>query len=125
MLVKFGGAEFVRSSQKVNADGSLTFFCAINQGIVFNTARGVDFVANLQATFDDIRNRVGSPSLVLGCDCILRRLELVQKGIMDEVSAVLSQYPIAGFSTYGEQYRGLHINQTLTGIAIGGGEARP
>ena len=125
MLVKFGGAEFVRSIQKVNADGSLTFFCAINQGIVFNTARGVDFVANLQATFDDIRNRVGSPSLVLGCDCILRRLELVQKGIMDEVSAVLSQYPIAGFSTYGEQYRGIHINQTLTGIAIGGGEARP
>jgi hypothetical protein len=24
-----------------------------------------------------------------------------------------------GFNTYGEQFRGLHINQTLVGIAIG------
>jgi hypothetical protein len=24
-----------------------------------------------------------------------------------------------GFSTYGEQYGGVHVNQTFTGIAIG------
>jgi hypothetical protein len=27
---------------------------------------------------------------------------------------------VIGFSSYGEQYRGMHVNQTFTGIAIGG-----
>jgi hypothetical protein len=26
---------------------------------------------------------------------------------------------MVGFETYGEQYRAMHLNQTLTGIAIG------
>ena len=29
-----------------------------------------------------------------------------------------------GFSTYGEQYHAMHINQTFTGVAIGTGERR-
>jgi hypothetical protein len=27
-----------------------------------------------------------------------------------------------GFSTYGEQFNGIHVNQTLTGVAIGRGD---
>jgi hypothetical protein len=26
---------------------------------------------------------------------------------------------VIGFNTFGEQYRGMHINQTFTGIAFG------
>jgi hypothetical protein len=26
---------------------------------------------------------------------------------------------VVGFSTYGEQYRSMHVNQTFTGVAIG------
>jgi hypothetical protein len=26
---------------------------------------------------------------------------------------------VVGFSTYGEQYNGIHVNQTFTGVAIG------
>ena len=26
---------------------------------------------------------------------------------------------VVGFNTYGEQYRSMHVNQTLTGVAIG------
>ena len=57
MVVKIGGADFVRSIQKVNPDGSLTFFCAIDEGIVFNVAKGVDLVENLNTLFDDIEQR--------------------------------------------------------------------
>ena len=119
MVVKVGGAEFVRSIQKVNPDGSLTFFCAIDEGIVFNVAQGVDLVDNLNSLFGDIEQRIGPPRLVIGCDCILRRLELVQNGAIDKVSAILRQHHVVGFSTYGEQFRGMHVNQTFTGIAIG------
>jgi hypothetical protein len=119
MVVKIGGADFVRSIQKVNPDGSLTFFCAIDEGIVINVAKGVDLVDNLNTLFGDIEQRIGPPRLVIGCDCILRRLELKQNGTIDRVSAILREHHVVGFSTYGEQFRGMHVNQTFTGIAIG------
>jgi len=119
MVVKIGGADFVRSIQKVNPDGSLTFFCAIDEGIVINVAKGVDLVDNLNTLFGDIEKRIGPPRLVIGCDCILRRLELIQNGMIDKVSAILREHHVVGFSTYGEQFRGMHVNQTFTGIAIG------
>jgi hypothetical protein len=31
----------------------------------------------------------------------------------------MAQNRVFGFSTYGEQYNGLHLNQTFTGVAIG------
>jgi hypothetical protein len=119
MVVKIGGADFVRSIQKVNPDGSLTFFCAIDEGIVFNVARRLDFIDNLNALFTDIERRIGPPMLVIGCDCILRRLELMQNGEVEKVSAILRDHNVIGFSSYGEQFRGIHVNQTFTGIAIG------
>jgi len=119
MVVKVGGADFVRSVQKVNPDGSMTFYCAIDEGIVFNVAEGVDMVANLAALFEDVGRRIGPPSLVIGCDCILRRLEMGQKGLIDDVAAIMRRHNVVGFSTYGEQFRGMHVNQTFTGIAFG------
>ena len=123
MVVKIGGADFVRSIQKVNPDGGLTFFCAIDEGIVINVAKGVDLVDNLNTLFGDIEQRIGPPRLVIGCDCILRRLELMQNGSIDKVSAILRRHHVVGFSTYGEQFRGMHVNQTFTGIAIGARKA--
>ena len=34
-------------------------------------------------------------------------------------ASALERGRCAGFSTYGEQFRGIHVNQTLTGVAIG------
>ena len=119
MVVKIGGAEFVRSIQKVNPDGSMRFYCAIDEGIVFNVAKGVNLVDNLNTLFDDIERRIGPPHLILGCDCILRRLELSQTNRLDQVSRILHDHNVVGFSTYGEQFQGIHVNQTFTGIAFG------
>ena len=123
MVVKVGGADFVRSVQRVNPDGSMAFFCAIDEGIVFNIADGTDMVANLVAAFDDIDRRIGPPSLVIGCDCVLRRVEMGEKGLGARIAAIMRDNRVVGFSTYGEQYRGMHVNQTFTGIAIGGAGA--
>lgn len=121
VVVRIGDADFVRSIQQVNPDRSLSFFCAIDRGIVFKVARGEDILANLDATLDDVSRRIGPPALVLGCDCILRRLECQQKDSTEAVGARLATGRVVGFSTFGEQFRGMHINQTFTGIALGGG----
>ncbi len=120
MVVRVGGQDFVRSIAKVNDDSSLTFLCAIDEGIVLTIAQGVDMVKNLQEAFDQVRSTLGEPLLVLGCDCILRRLETERSGIKDEIGAIFSANNVIGFATYGEQFNAMHVNQTFTGIAIGG-----
>lgn len=119
MVVRINGVDYVRSIQKVNPDGSLTFYCAIDSGLVFMAAHSVDLVRNLQQTFDKIRSEIGKPQLVLACDCILRNLEIKRENIRQEVEKIFKDNHVVGFNTYGEQFMGVHINQTITGLAIG------
>ncbi|MCC6877666.1 MAG: hypothetical protein IT378_25380 [Sandaracinaceae bacterium] len=65
--------------------------------------------------------RLGAVEAVLGCDCILRRLELERTGLDGEVGRFLAEQRVVGFSTYGEQFNAVHVNQTFAGIAIGRG----
>lgn len=120
VVVVIDGTDYVRSIQKVNADGSLTFHCAIDEGLVLRVARGVDVVANLAQTFDRIREEIGPPVVTFGCDCILRNLEITQTQQKEVVGELLQRNNTVGFCTYGEQFGAVHVNQTFTGIAIGG-----
>lgn len=119
VVVAVDGTDYVRSIQKANPDGSLTFYCAIDEGLVLRVVRGVDLLGNLKHAFDDLRASVGPLQAVIACDCVLRNLEITQSGLKEAVGDVLHQNNAIGFSTYGEQFRGVHVNQTLTGIAFG------
>jgi hypothetical protein len=110
---------YVRSIQKANPDGSLTFYCAIEDGMVLRMAKGQDMRDNLEKAFSQLRAEIGPLQLVVGCDCILRKLEIFQNNQEAAIGDILMRYNTVGFNTYGEQYHGLHINQTLVGIAIG------
>ena len=115
---------YVRSIQKANPDGSLTFFCAIENGLILRVGRSLDLYDNLQRALARVRGEIGPPQLVLGCDCVLRRVEILQRADLPEIVATLQANNMVGFNTYGEQFRGAHLNQTLAAIAIGapGGE---
>jgi hypothetical protein len=119
VVVMIGGTDYVRSIQKASPDGSLTFYCAIEEGLVLRVARGEGLVDNLKQAFDRIREGIGQPQLVFGCDCILRNLEVSQSGLKDRVEEIFRRNNTIGFSSYGEQFHGVHVNQTLTGVAIG------
>lgn len=118
VMLKVGGSYYVRSIQQVNPDGSLTFYCAIDEGIVLTVANGEDITKNLVSTFDGVREEIGDPQLIIGSDCILRRLELVNKNLLGEVGQIMSENNVIGFNTYGEQFDAMHVNQTFTGVAI-------
>ena len=119
LAVRIGEHHYVRSIQRINDDLSLTFYCAVETGIVLTAMRPGPLLPNLQQLFDGLQQRLGAPLLTIGCDCFLRRLEVESDGRMDEVSAFLRKHRVIGFNTYGEQYNGMHINQTFTGVAIG------
>ena len=119
VVVVIDGTDYVRSIQKANADGSLTFFCAIDEGLVLRVAHGHDLLGSLNKTFETLAAEIGTPQAVLACDCILRNLEIAQDGLKESVGEIFRRNNAVGFSTYGEQYGGVHVNQTLTGIAFG------
>lgn len=119
VMLEVGGQWYVRSIQKVNPDGSLTFFCAIDEGLTLTIAKGVGFVKTLETKVAQLKSNFSRIHCTLGCDCILRRLELMQSGHTHQVEAALAQLSFAGFSTFGEQYGSIHVNQTLTGIVLG------
>ena len=119
VVTLINGISHVRSIQKVNEDGSLTFFCAIENGLVLRVAKSINILDNLNQTFAQIHNQIGMPALVLGGDCIHRKLETERQDEMQRVAEVFMANNTTGFTTYGEQFRGIHVNQTFIGVAIG------
>lgn len=119
LVVRVGGEYYCRSIQKCEEDQSLTFFCAIDNGIVLTVAKSTDIAKSLEDTLACLRESLGDIEMILGFDCVLRRLDATGQGTAPEVSSLYVDANIIGFGTYGEQYYSMHINQTLTGIAFG------
>lgn len=120
LMLRIGDDHFIRSVQRVNPDRSLSLYCAIEEGLVLSIGEAIDPLTTLSDGFDQGLAGIRDPALVIGCDCILRRLELEQRGKAGEVGSFLARHRVIGFSTYGEQVNGVHVNQTFTGIALGG-----
>ncbi|MCL2830908.1 MAG: FIST C-terminal domain-containing protein [Betaproteobacteria bacterium] len=120
LMLKVGGKYYVRTVQKANSDGSLTFFCAIDSGIVLTLAKpSGSATVNLEDNLERIRKTIPDPILIFGSDCINRRLEMQRHSELEEAKRILSRYPFIGFSTYGEQFYGVHVNYTLTALVLG------
>jgi len=119
LAVKVGGEYFCRAIRHMNPDGSLTFFCAVEEGVVLTLARHCDLVESTRAELDRIDAAVGGIDLVIGFECVLRRLDADSRQLRQGVAELYRRYSVVGFETYGEQFRAMHLNQTFTGIAIG------
>ena len=121
VVVRVGGKHHVRAIRQVADNGDLVFFSAIDEGLVLTLAAPQDMVAHLGRELDAL----GDPEAIIACDCILRRMEAMEKQRSGDVSALLRRHRVVGFSTYGEQLNSMHVNQTMTGVAIYAPEARP
>ncbi|WP_336959355.1 FIST N-terminal domain-containing protein [Sphingobium aquiterrae] len=118
-MVRAGGEYHVRSIQSANADGSLTFYCAIDEGIVLAVGEPVDRIAGMETLFQDIATTIGDVDRIIAFDCVLNRIDAEQRQIARDVSRLYARNRVIGFNTYGEQYHALHVNQTFSGLAIG------
>jgi hypothetical protein len=119
LVVRLGGAEYVRSIQKANPDGSLAFYCAIDEGLVLTLSEGHDLLTRTEELFEDLRARIGAPEVVIGFECVLNRLEAERSQIKHRLSCLHAANNVTGFASFGEQWGLMHVNQTFTGIAIG------
>jgi hypothetical protein len=65
-IVRVGGEHFCRSIQKTNEDGSMSYFCAIDDGIVLSIARAVDMVEATDQALKEVGDQLGGIDVVLG-----------------------------------------------------------
>ncbi|MEY9180981.1 hypothetical protein ABIG06_002834 [Bradyrhizobium sp. USDA 326] len=119
VLVRVGGSYYARSIQRVEPDGSLHFFCAIDEGMVLTAATSRSLVGATRETFAEIHDEIGDVSLYIGFECLFRRLDAEQHQLARDMSELYRQNRVVGFHTYGEQFGSMHVNQTFTGVAIG------
>ncbi len=119
IILRSGGQCYIRSVQQVNPDGSLSFLSMIEEGLVLRLAQPGEPGAVLAQQFDEVRERIGQPSLVVAFDCVLRSIEFEHRELFDRIGGLLKSNNAVGFSTYGEQWGAMHVNQTLVGVAIG------
>jgi len=115
------GELYVRSIQSINDDGSITFYCAVEEGMVLEIGGHEDMATALSADVEAL----DAAEFVVGFNCILRALEATGSDQHSALGKVLNQRckHMIGFDTYGEQLNGLHINQTLVAVAFGTNQA--
>ncbi|NCD33782.1 MAG: hypothetical protein EOL87_10265 [Spartobacteria bacterium] len=119
VMLQIGNDWYVRSIKNATDDGALTFFCAIDNGLPLTVGKGIGFTATLREKVKEIQAEFPSIEMTLGADCILRRIEISENNNHKEVEAELSKIKFMGFSSFGEQFNAIHVNQTLVGIVFG------
>lgn len=117
VVVRIGGRHHVRSIRQVDENGDLIFYCAIDEGLVLTLAEPLDMVDHLAKEFETLAQSA-RPQAILACDCVLRRMEAQEKQLSGRLSEILRRNKVTGFSTYGEQLNAMHVNQTITGVAL-------
>ena len=108
----FEGEPFVRSPQQFKGDG-MVFYCSVKDGMELSMLESTDIIASTRKALEAKKAELGNISGIINFNCILRTLELSQKGLCEEYGKLFADVPTVGFSTYGEEYIG-HINQTAT-----------
>jgi hypothetical protein len=110
-----GDDPYVRSPMRVDGRG-VVFYCNIKEGMELAVLESTDIVAD---TAKVVQSRLakGDVAALLNFHCILRTLELQDRGQTGAYGEIFSAVPTAGFSTYGEELIG-HVNQTSTMVCF-------
>ncbi|ARJ69049.1 FIST N-terminal domain-containing protein [Paracoccus contaminans] len=115
LLLRTGRRHHVRAISGVGPGGTLRLMSAVERGEVLTLGRAGDVT---QGFADALEALPRPPLMVLGFDCILRRLAVERAGMTHRMAELFARYRVAGFNTYGEQHSGMHVNQTFVGLAL-------
>jgi hypothetical protein len=107
-----GDEPYIRSPQQLN-DEKMVFYCNVINGMELELMDSTNIIEDTRNAISEKIKKLGHISAIINFNCILRTLELEEKGLTEEYGNIFKDIPTIGFSTYGEEYLG-HINQTAT-----------
>ncbi len=119
LMINLADEWFIRSISNVNADKSLQFHCAIDEGLPLSIAAGQNMLTHLEDKAEQLINEFEEIYFTLGCDCILRKVENINNNAVEDFENVFSRLKFIGFNSYGEQFKGVHFNQTMAAVVVG------
>ena len=118
LMLKISEDQYFARGIRSWTEDALELFCAIDPGMVISVGDARDLVQTLDTQLAGLRPGGRDVGLTIAFDCIQRRLEVEGERSEAQLRDVMADKPVLGFSTFGEQYGGMHINQTMTGIAL-------
>lgn len=118
LLLNAAGSAWVRGIAATNPDGTLSMFARVDLGDVLRVGCPRGTLDKLEHQIAAVEAELGPISGMLAFDCVLRRLEFEEQQISERVGDFLAEHGVVGFSTYGEQFNGMHMNQTLVAVAF-------
>lgn len=118
LMIRIGGHYYARGMQRIYPDGALEFACALEPGLVVALARAGDMIASLDELFAAMRREIGPPELVIGADCAARTAYMESQGLAKGVERLLREHAVTGFSSLGEQFNTIHVNNSFTCLGI-------
>lgn len=116
---RLAGDVYVRAIM-TEIDGDLLLGGAVEEGMVLCVLGAGDLVAATEVGVARAVAALGAPAPVLLLfNCGGRLLQARQEGLLDPLWSAMVKAPVAGFSTYGEQFGSLQVSYTLTGLVLG------
>ncbi|MBL7190972.1 FIST C-terminal domain-containing protein [bacterium] len=98
----------------------LRMACSINEGTVFTLMKSGDMIESTRNLFSNTTEKLKSEiGLMILFNCLGRYTEAEFKGITDDIFQAMNVGQLIGMNTYGEQCNSLHLNHSITGVAIG------
>ena len=113
----FDGDLFINSPQKVNSDGSISFYSEI----IPNTFIDVLELGNIDDILEQTQQKFSfKPKTLLTVNCILRDAYFMQAGKWPTIFNSLARLNSneAGFVSAGEQFKFEHVNQTMVLLGV-------
>ncbi|AKL94421.1 putative protein DUF1745 [Clostridium aceticum] len=105
---------------KILEKGAIQFYSQIFPNTMVTILKPIDPVLAAAQTVKNIKDQLPEVKGVIGFNCIVRLLQFEKEKACEKVYKELSHLgEVVGFTTYGEQYGKVHINQTLTMLAFG------
>jgi len=111
---------WIASPMKLHDEKYLKYYCAIAPNSIVKILKPLDALKEAENTTIKIRNALLDCKGVLLFNCILRYKLFKKENLCSDIAQEYAKCgSISGFNTYGEQFNKLHVNQTLTLIALG------
>lgn len=117
---KFNHDHLIASPFQVHNRGEIEFYCQVYEGAVVEILEPKNAVEEMEQTIGQFKEKFHELHGVLGCNCILRKLQFKNERLTDSLNKQLRTLPnLCGFSSYGEQLNKSQLNQTLLLIGFG------
>jgi len=116
-----GDETYICSFKNFDEQGRLYSYINVMPNTKLEILKSSHVMETVEATCKEIENEVHNVKFVFFINCILRTLDLKSMQHCSAVAKVYDKYfpSFCGYSSYGEQYNKLCLNQTVVMIAMG------